>query len=71
MLPPAASRQLNGMFRARRMVTTRWASFGARIVRPIFGIAATAQPRLNLLRIEEDLSEAHLRLAWGFIVQAL
>ncbi len=43
------------------------ASFGARIVRPILGFAATAQPRLNLLRIEEDLSGAHLRLARVFI----
>lgn len=43
------------------------ASFGARIVRPIFGIAATAQPRLNLVWIEEDLSDAHLRLARVFI----
>lgn len=28
-----------------------------------FGAAATSAPRLNLLRIEEDLSAAHLRLA--------
>lgn len=42
-------------------------SFGAKVVKPTFGIAATGAPRLNLLRIEEDLSEAHLRLARVFI----
>lgn len=28
-----------------------------------FGVSATAPPRLNLLRLEEDLSMAHLRLS--------
>ncbi len=42
-------------------------SYGARINKPTFGVAATGQPRLNLLRLEEDLSAAHLRLARVFI----
>jgi len=42
-------------------------AFGARVRGPTFGIAATAPPRLNLLRLEEDLSEAHLRLSRVFI----
>lgn len=36
---------------------------GSRIASPTFGTATTRPPRLNLLRIEEELSEAHLRLA--------
>lgn len=42
-------------------------AFGARVRGPTFGIAATGAPRLNLLRMEEDLSEAHLRLSRVFI----
>lgn len=42
-------------------------SFGAKITNPSFGVAATAKPRLNLLRLEEELSEAHLRLSQVFI----
>lgn len=42
-------------------------SYGARINKPTFGVAATGQPRLNLTRIEEDLSAAHLRLSRVFI----
>ena len=38
-------------------------AFGAKIVGQCFGIASTSKPRLNLLRLEEDLSEAHLRLS--------
>jgi DNA adenine methylase len=47
---------------------TSSSSFGAKVRNPTFGIAASAPPRLNLLRIEEDLSDAHLRLARVFIV---
>lgn len=42
-------------------------AFGAKVRGPTFGIAATAPPRLNLLRLEEDLSDAHLRLARVYI----
>lgn len=38
-------------------------SFGSRVKKPTFGTSTTTGPRLNLLRIEEELSAAHLRLA--------
>lgn len=38
-------------------------SFGAKIVGQSYGVANSSKPRLNLLRLEEDLSEAHLRLS--------
>lgn len=38
-------------------------AFGAKIVSQCFGVANSSPPRLNLLRLEEDLSEAHLRLS--------
>ncbi|MGE4296921.1 MAG: DNA adenine methylase [Desulfovibrionaceae bacterium] len=37
-------------------------SFGGKVVGQVFGTSATTPPRLNLLRIEEELSGAHLRL---------
>lgn len=36
--------------------------YGARFHRPVFGVSTTGKPRLNLLRIEEEPSAAHLRL---------
>jgi DNA adenine methylase len=42
-------------------------AFGAKITSPSFGLAASGKPRLNLLRLEEELSEAHLRLSQVFI----
>lgn len=38
-------------------------SFGGRVSGQTFGTATTSPPRLNLLRLEEDLSHAHLRLS--------
>lgn len=38
-------------------------AFGAKCVSQSFGVANSSKPRLNLLRLEEDLSEAHLRLS--------
>lgn len=38
-------------------------AFGAKIVSQCYGVANSSKPRLNLLRLEEDLSEAHLRLS--------
>ncbi|MDO9151703.1 MAG: DNA adenine methylase [Methylotenera sp.] len=38
-------------------------AFGAKIVGQSFGVANSSKPRLNLLRLEEDLSEAHMRLS--------
>src|SRR4030042_2431795 len=39
------------------------AGYSAKVKKPTFGISAERPPRLNLLRIEEDLSAVHLRLA--------
>lgn len=63
-LPPDA---LTDIQRAARFFYLVKTSFGAKIHKPTFGIAATAPPRLNLLRIEEELSDAHVRLARVFI----
>ena len=37
--------------------------YAARIKNPSFSIATSSRPRLNLLRIEEELSAVHLRLS--------
>lgn len=58
---------LTDIQRAARFYYLSKTAFGARIKGPTFGIAATGAPRLNLLRIEEDLSEAHLRLSRVYI----
>jgi DNA adenine methylase len=58
---------LTDIQRAARFYYLAKTSFGARIAKPTFGIAATGPSRLNLLRIEEDLSEAHLRLSRVYI----
>ena len=41
--------------------------FSGQVRNHTFGVCATGKPRLNLLRIEEDLSAAHLRLSRVFI----
>ena len=41
--------------------------YAARIDAPSFSIATTSKPRLNLLRIEEELSAVHLRLSRVYI----
>jgi DNA adenine methylase len=42
-------------------------AFGGKVSGQSFGTAASDPPRLNLLRIEEDLSQAHLRLSRAYI----
>lgn len=54
---------LTDIQRAARFYYLQKTAFGARPVGQTFGTAATAPPRLNLVRLEEDLSQAHLRLA--------
>src|SRR5215217_5094192 len=58
---------LTDIQRAARFFYLAKTSLGARISKPTFGIAATGAPRLNLLRIEEELSDAHVRLARVFV----
>ncbi len=54
---------LTDIQRAARFYYLQKLAFGARPTGQTYGTAATAPPRFNLLRIEEDLSQAHLRLA--------
>lgn len=54
---------LTDIQRAARFYYLQKCCFGGKVRGRTFGIAAGAPPRLNLLRMEEDLSHAHLRLA--------
>lgn len=58
---------LTDIHRAARFYYLQRLAFGAKPTGQTFGTAATASPKLNLLRIEEDLSAAHLRLARVYI----
>lgn len=54
---------LTDIQRAGRFYYLQKCAFGARPTGQTFGTSATSPPKLNLLRIEEDLSQAHIRLA--------
>ena len=54
---------LTDIQRAARFYYLQKSAFGGRPHNRTFGTATTSKPRMNLLRIEEDLSAAHLRLA--------
>lgn len=54
---------LTDVQRAARFYYLQRTAFGAKLTSQTFGVSPTAPPRLNLLRFEEDLSQAHLRLA--------
>ncbi|HET7301627.1 MAG TPA: DNA adenine methylase [Oleiagrimonas sp.] len=54
---------LTDIQRAARFLYLQKLAFGAKVTGHTFGTSATQPPRLNLLRLEEDLSAAHLRLA--------
>lgn len=58
---------LTDIQRAARFLYLQKVAFGAKVTGQTFGVAKTSPPRLNLLRIEEDLSTAHLRLARVFV----
>lgn len=58
---------LTDIQRAARFFYLQKNAFGGKVEGQTFGTAATAPPRLNLLRLEEDLSQAHLRLAGTYI----
>lgn len=58
---------LTDIQRSVRFFYLQKTSFAGRIDKPTFGYAPSSTPRLNLLRIEEDLSQAHLRLSQVYI----
>jgi DNA adenine methylase len=53
---------LTDVQRAARFFYLQKQAFGSKVAGQTFGTATTSPARLNLLRIEEDLSAAHLRL---------
>lgn len=57
---------LTDIQRAARFFYLQQHAFGGRVDKQTFGTATTAPP-INLLRIEENLSAAHLRLSGAFI----
>lgn len=62
-LQDAPPHTLTDIQRAARFYYLQRTAFGGKIVGQTFGTGIKHAPRLNLLRIEEDLSAAHLRLA--------
>lgn len=58
---------LTDIQRAARFYYMQRTNFGGKVDGTTFGIAATAPPAFNLLRMEEELSAAHLRLARVYI----
>ncbi|WP_439587633.1 DNA adenine methylase [Hydrogenophaga sp.] len=53
--------------RAARFFYLMKTGFGGKVASPTFGTATTTPSRLNLTRLEEDLSAVHLRLHQVFI----
>ena len=58
---------LTDIQRAARFYYLQKSSFGGKVKGQTFGTATTSPPRLNLMRIEEDFSQAHIRLSRTFI----
>lgn len=63
----SAVEPLTDIQRAARFYYLQKLGFGGKVNGRTFGTATTSPPRLNLLRIEEDLSAAHLRLSQTYI----
>lgn len=62
-----APETLTDIQRAARFYYLQKLAFGGKVDGQTFGTATTSGPRLNLLRLEEDLSQAHLRLQSAYI----
>lgn len=54
---------LTDIQRAARFFYLQRQSFGGKVTGQTFGTATTSRPKINLMRIEEYLSQAHLRLS--------
>lgn len=54
---------LTDIQRAARFMFLQKLAFGSKLTSHTFGTSPSSPPRFNLLRLEEDLSQAHLRLA--------
>ena len=60
---------LTDIQRAARFYYLQQSAFGGRVDGQTYGTATTTPPGLNLLRLEETLSAAHLRLSSTYIEQ--
>ena len=58
---------LTDIQRAARYLYIQKLSFGGKVSSQTFGISPSSPPRFNILRLEEDLSQAHLRLSRAWI----
>lgn len=58
---------LTDIQRAARFYYLQKLAFGGKVSGQTFGTSTVSAPRLNLLRLEEDLSAVHLRLSRRFI----
>lgn len=58
---------LTDIHRAARFYYTTRMRFSSNLNSSTFGISTTSGPNINLLRLEEELSAAHLRLARVFV----
>jgi DNA adenine methylase len=54
---------LTDIQRAARFYYLQRLAFGGKVAGRTFGVSVSGGPRINVLRLEEDLSAAHLRLA--------
>jgi DNA adenine methylase len=66
-LKATRSEMLTDIQRAARFYYLHQSAFGGKVQGQTYGTATTTPPGLNLLRIEETLSAAHLRLANAYI----
>jgi DNA adenine methylase len=58
---------LTDIQRAARFLYLQKLSFGSKVSSQTFGISPSSPPRFNILRLEEDLSQAHLRMSRTWI----
>jgi len=65
--PPDDPVTLTDIQRAVRFYYLLKSCFSAKMQSPVWAIVASQPPRLNLLRIEEELSAIHLRLSRVYI----